>query len=88
MVKRNKNEQLLNDFNNLERKARTGSVQITPEDGFALGYLCGKYNLDRLCDEHKGWLIDAVQAYDKTDDLALLDSIGRILVELGELSEF
>lgn len=79
-------EHLLVDFNRLERIAKEFKVLCTPEDGFIIGYLCGKYNLDRLAYE-KGWLIDAIQKYDETDDLALYDTIGRFFIKLDELTD-
>jgi len=79
-------EYLLVDFNRLERISKEFKTLFTPEDGFIIGYLCGKYNLDRL-EYEKGWLRDAIEKYDETDDLALYDTIGRLFIKLGELSD-
>lgn len=84
-LKRYTKEELLLDFNQIEKLAKMHNMIFTPEDGFALGYLAGKYNLYKLIGE-KGWLIDAIKDYDRFDDLALYDTMGRIFIETRLLS--
>ena len=54
---------------------------MTPSDMFALGYLAGKYGLERLLNNQEA-VIEACRKYDETDDLALLDTIGETLIDL------
>lgn len=51
------------------------------KDFFALGYMCAKYDVKGLINNQEE-VIEACRKYDKTDDLALLDTIGETLIDL------
>lgn len=72
---------LRNDFNEIIARAHDREWIMTSQDAFALGYLAGKYGLSYFLREPEK-LIAAIEAYDATDDLGLLDTISETLVDL------
>jgi hypothetical protein len=76
---------LLEDINSISNHAREDGYLFGPKDVFAIGYMCGKYKLNRLLDNQEK-VIEACREYDEKDDLALLDTIGETLIDLKVIS--
>lgn len=77
----NKKAKLLGDINKLVGIAAAQGFLIWPGDVFALGFLCGKYDIKRLNRLHDD-LCSAIAAYNVTDELGLCDTIGEVLASL------
>lgn len=77
--------QLSQDMEEILIKAKEEGYSIGAKDIFAIGYMAGKYNITKLKDNQEE-VIKACQEYDKTDDLALLDTIGETLIDLNIIS--
>ena len=77
-------EELSNDVRKFVTKAKAEDYILLASDIFALGYLCGKYNIERLEDTPE--LQKAIEEYDKTDDLMLLDTVAETLSDLGVIA--
>jgi len=77
-------EELSNDMRKMVHKAAEEKYILLAQDIFAIGYLCGKYNIERLEDTPE--LQKAIEEYDKTDDLMLLDTIAETLSDLGVIA--
>ena len=58
-----------------------GKYILMPDDIFALGYLAGRYGLTKLRHNEEE-VIRACLQYDQLDDLALLDTIAEVLMDL------
>jgi len=78
---RHTKEKLLEDVHKISVKAAGDGYGIGARDYFALGYMCGKYGVERLYDNQEE-VIKGCQEYDKTDELALLDTIGETLIDM------
>ncbi|HOH62094.1 MAG TPA: hypothetical protein PK698_06460 [Bacilli bacterium] len=78
-------EQLLRDVYTICTMAIEKKYFMTSKDIFALGYMCAKYDLDKIIDNQKK-LIEACNKYDEDDDLALLDTIKETLIDLDIIS--
>lgn len=76
---------LSEDLETIASKAFKTGYHFSPRDVFALGYLCGKYNLKKIL-KNQEKVINACKEYDKTDDLMLLDTIGETLIDLKVIS--
>lgn len=74
-------KQLQDDLMEMLRKAYFQHYILGPRDVFALGYLCAKYDLKKILNNQTA-VINACKEYDKTDDLALADTIGETLIDL------
>ena len=77
-------EQLRRDIQLIDSKAKAliDRYFFNTEDIFALGYMCGKYGLEKIID-NQDKVIEACRKYDETDDLGLFDTIGETLIDLG-----
>lgn len=75
-------ENLMEDMRVIAEKAKKEDYLFGAKDVFAIGYMCGKYGVERLLDNQEE-VIEACRKYDETDDLKLLDTIGETLVDLG-----
>lgn len=78
---RHSKEELANDMQEIVNKAIEDKYYITPRDIFAIGYMCGKFDLKRLINNRRN-VRQSCEKYDKNDDLALLDTIEEVLVDL------
>jgi hypothetical protein len=74
-------EQLLNDLVTMIVSANKKGYSFGAKDIFALGFLAGKYNLDKIID-NKQAVEEACDKYDETDELKLLDTIKETLSDL------
>lgn len=81
-MERGTNRKLLDDIKEIRAEAEREGYVFNDKDVFALGYLAGKYGLTALVD-NKDAVHEACKKYDETDDLALLDTIGETLMDLG-----
>lgn len=79
-----KKAELMSDFRKFIGVAN-GLYSISKDDIFAIGYLCGKYNLKKLYN-NQNEVIEACREYDETDDLELFDTIGETLIDLKVIS--
>lgn len=82
IMERKTKKQLLYDVVKMWKLVVEKKYIMTPNDLFALGYLCGKYDVKKLFD-NQDEVIEACRKYDETDDLELLDTIGETLIDLG-----
>lgn len=71
----------LREIINRTHRGREYEYSFGSKDIFALGYMCGKYDVDCLINNQEK-VINACTEYDKTDDLMLLDTIGETLIDL------
>ena len=69
-------------MNELVARAHDLGYIFCSSDVFAIGYMAGKYGLETLLRDNKK-LIEAIEEYDKTDDLGLLDTISETFKDLG-----
>lgn len=76
--------QLIEDLREIIKDNANSAWSLT--DLFALGYLAGKYGLDKLKDNEEA-VVAACKQYDETDELQLADTISAPLVEHGIITE-
>lgn len=76
------NHQLIEDLREMIQKKPEWNLT----DLFALGYLAGKYGLEKFKDNEEE-LIEACRKYDRMDDLGLADTISTVLVDSGVINE-
>lgn len=74
-------KQLSQDIDTIGHKAIKEGYMLGFKDLFALGYMVGKYGVDKLIDNQEQ-VLEACRKYDETDDLELLDTIGETLIDL------
>lgn len=72
---------LKEDFERLMIQAIRKKYGFGGLDAFAIGYMCGKFGVDRLFG-NQDQVIEACRKYDKTDELMILDTIGETLIDL------
>jgi len=80
-MEQNTKEQLAKDLSTLVIESWKVGRSFSPIDVFAIGYIAGKYGLDKLID-NQNVVLDACEEYDKTNDLKLPDSIKETLMDL------
>lgn len=81
MNTRNSKEQLSKDINEIVITAKRKGYIFSHNDAFALGFLAGKYRLEKILDNQEK-VAKACEKYDETDVLALLDTISETLIDL------
>jgi len=79
-IRRSK-EKLMDDFMSLMKMVHEKQYGLSSRDIFAFGYLAGKYNLEMFFNNQNN-LMEACKQYDETDDLALLDTVGEVFIDL------
>ncbi len=80
--KRLSKQKLMDSFSKIVKESIDKNYQFGMKDAFALGYLAAKYNIEHFY-YNQEVVINACRNYDRTDDLALLDTIGETLIDLG-----
>lgn len=80
----NKPNILVEDFKVLKERAMARGYMLTFDDVFAIGWMCGKYDVKELLN-NKEALAKACEEYDKTDPLQLFDTIKEVFMDLDIL---